>query len=314
MRYSQQRSFNTCPFLYKLQTEDKLQKQQEGKESNDKIWGQAFHKAMEVHYLGGTITEAQEAFRKVYPRDLNPEERIKTLANGLAIVKGYIEFYKEQDKNWKTIATEVEGNIVITGEAGEEDHELHIDLVAENLQGGGIYFWDHKTTYKLPYPSYWKPFELSAQLTRYTAYVKEKFGQCSGAYINNVTVGYTAPYEKGKTNNTYFESLKNPMSFYEHREKKYSKYHKKDMTVVHGATAKFERQLFNRSDEMIEFWRQSDQDWIKTIEFCKKNNVWPKHLGTLCGWCEMFDLCQSSNNPQIRELLYETKMGDLKVG
>lgn len=271
MRYSEKEKFNNCPYAYQLAIVEGLTKIEDGSSANDKNWGAGIHAGLEAYYQKKGWDEVKKAFLAVYPTSLSPDDQAKSVENGIKCLEMYINYYMNQDKMWEVLATEEKGVIGFGG----EDHELHIDLIARNRQSSEIYFWDHKTANKTPSPTYWKGYELSGQLTRYTVYVQEKYGECAGAYINNIAVGHRLRMYKGE-----------PAGFW----------------------AKFERQLFNRTKAQIEDWKRSDENWMKLIEFCKKENVWPKSLGKLCGWCDFYELCLASGDPQIKELMYETKI------
>lgn len=269
MRYSEKEAFNSCPYKYKLH-QDGLSKQVEGSDAHDKNWGAAIHAGLYAHYMQKEWGDVRAAFLSEYPANLNESDLAKTTESGIECLQKYIAHYQTQDQMWEVLGAEEVGSVNIGG----EDHDLHIDLVARNKQSGDIYLWDHKTSGKSASMTYWKGFELSGQLTRYCVYVKEKYGSCAGAIINNVAVGHRQRMYKGE-----------PAGFW----------------------VKFERQLFNRSTQQIEFWRKSDEEWMRMIEFCKKDNVWPKALNKLCAWCEYYELCLASGDEQIKELLYEVK-------
>ncbi|MBU2052536.1 PD-(D/E)XK nuclease family protein [Patescibacteria group bacterium] len=268
MRYSEAQAFNTCPGKYKFQM-DGLKKEIEGSESNARVWGQAIHKGLEANYKGLPYPDVEAAFKSVYTSNLDPEDLARTKDSGLEVLRRYVTFYASQDELWEVMATEFEDEITI----GDEEHGLHIDLIARNKQSQEIYFWDHKTSGKEPGITFWKPFELSGQISRYTAHIQNKFGSCAGCYINAIAVKHLL------------------------RKNKYGE--------GPGLVVKFERQLFNRTPQQIAYWRQSDEAWMKMMEFSKRENVWPLALGSICGWCEYYDLCLASNDDQIRELLYK---------
>lgn len=272
MRYSEKEAYNSCPYKYKLQ-HDGLTKQVEGTDAHDKNWGQGIHAGLKAHYDGKGWEEVKAEFLREYPQGLDETDQAKTPETGIECLNRYRGHYASQDTNWEVLSTEEEGTLSIGG----EDHDLHIDLVARNKQSGDIYLWDHKTTGKTASPTYWRGFELSGQLTRYCVYVKEKYGSCAGAIINNIAVGYRSRMYKGE-----------PAGFW----------------------CKFERQLFNRSPQQIAFWRESDEQWLKQIEFSKRENVWPRALNKLCAWCEYYELCMASGDEQIRDLLYTIKQNE----
>lgn len=271
MRYSEKEAFNNCPYKYKLQKEG-LTKQTEGSDAHDKNWGAAIHNSLMLHYKGMDWNKVEAGFKELYPVSLVEDDLAKTVESGIGCLKRYIEHYRGQDQNWEVLSAEEEGSVQIGG----EDHDLHIDLVARNKQSGDIYLWDHKTTSKPASPTYWKGFELSGQLTRYCVFVKEKYGNCAGAIINNISVKHL------KIKNKYGEGP--------------------------GLVCSFERQLFNRTPQQVAFWRESDEMWMKQIEFSKRENCWPRALNKLCAWCEYYELCLASADPQIKELMYEIKM------
>lgn len=274
MRYSEIASFNNCPQQYKWR-KDGLRKQDDTHESNDRIWGQAVHKGLESHYQGKDWNAVKASFLSLYPSDLKEDDRAKSVESGLKTLEAYITYYADQDKQWKVLGTEVEDTVQI----GDEDHGLHVDLVAMHIPSQSIYGWDHKTTGKQLNFTYWKKYELDAQVTRYTEFITQRYGGCAGFVINGIAVGHRLRAYKGE-----------PAGFWQ----------------------KFERQVFNRTREQIEFWKDSDQKWMRIMEWCEKENVWPKNLGSLCSWCEFNALCLASGDEQIRELMYCTNKNSEK--
>jgi hypothetical protein len=275
MRYSEKEAFNSCPQKFKYVL-DGLKKSKDDRSVHHLTWGQAIHAGLEAHYKGADWATIQKAFLDIYPVDLDDADLAKTSKNGLEVLRRYIAFYKGQDDVWEVMDTEHAGLI----EIGDEDHGLHIDLIARHRQTGEVYFWDHKTSQKEASVTYWKTYELSGQVSRYTDYVMQKFGSCAGCYINNMSVKFL------KIKNKYGEGP--------------------------GLVVKFERQLFNRTPEQLKFWRDSDEGWMKLMEFAKQTGVYPKALNTLCGWCEYYELCLSSGDSQIKELLY-SKNQDINI-
>jgi len=273
VRWSEISNFNSCPFKYKLQKEG-WSKQEEGEESAAKVFGQAIHKALERHYQGSaTLAEVQGAFLAHYPKALS-EKLEYSLDSGLNILRCYLEEYKDKDKDWRILATELKGAVqTLTG-----DHELHIDAVAEHIPSQSIYLIDHKTSLKAFSPYYWKKYELDSQLSRYTKFVKDEYGSCAGAVINGISFG--------------------------HRLRKY-----KDEPA--GYWVKFERQIFNRTEQQLQSWMESDEQWEKMIRYAEAENCYPKALGSLCGWCEFYPYCLSGCEEGLLQALYAQNLTPL---
>lgn len=313
MRYSEQQAFGQCPYRYKLQT-DGVKKNEDGKSAHHKNWGAAWHKGAEMGYNmmkdGVSPSKEFEVIRKeflsLYPTSLDPHDQVKTVESGVLSLKKYFDQYEARDKEqWEVIATELEGLI----EIDDEEHGLHIDLVARNRQTQEVYGFDHKTSKNTPN---WKACEIDSQITRYTSYIQEQFGQCAGFIINHVQLGHIGSKDESGRN-TYMESNSFNWHYWENQEFGYSKYHKMDMTVVWGAVGKFERQMFNRTPEQIRFWNESDMNWMKMIEFCKREGVWPRALNKMCAYCDYYDLCLASGDEQIKELLYNKNNEEFNV-
>jgi hypothetical protein len=267
MRWSEISCFNSCPKKYQLQKEG-WHKQEDGEETTDLRFGAALHSALEAHYQGKSQEEVLNVFRNQYTEATEKKE--KSLESGLETLKNYIAHYSEQDKDWRVIATELKGDVeTLTG-----NHELHIDLVAEHLPSGSIYLFDHKTTSKAFSPMYWKKFEIDSQMSRYTKYVQDKFGSCAGVVINGLSIGYRSRAYKGE-----------PAGYWQ----------------------KFERQIFNRSQDVLNMWLESDKKWEKLIAFAEQENCFPSQLGSLCAWCEFYQFCACGEDKMILESLYNKK-------
>jgi len=267
MRWSSISCFNSCPKKYKLQL-DGWTKQEDGEETTDLRFGQAIHSALEAHYNGKKQEEVLDVFKSQYQEATDKKE--KSIESGLETLKNYIAHYSEQDKDWKPIATELKGEVdTLTG-----SHELHIDLVAEHLPSGSIYFWDHKTTSKAFSPMYWRKFEIDSQMSRYTKFVKDKFGSCAGCVINGLSIGHRSRIYKGE-----------PAGYWQ----------------------KFERQIFNRSQDILNMWLESDKQWEKLMAYADKEQCYPSALGSLCAWCAFYPYCLAGEDKMLLESLYEQK-------
>jgi hypothetical protein len=271
MRHSERSSFNNCPLRFKLE-HDGLRRVQSAYNPNaeDRTFGQAIHEGLKAHYDGKSWDEIVAAYSSLYPVDKEYKTMAKSHESGIFLLQNYRTYWSEQDKLWEVIGTEVADTIHFN----DEDHSLHIDLLAKNKQTGEIWAWDHKTTEKNLGKGFWKKYELDAQITRYTKFVMDKYGSCGGFIINGMSFGHRQRMYKGE-----------PAGF--HQE--------------------FDRQPFSRNTQQIKFWEESEKDWASLIEHCQVSGSWPKHLGSLCSWCDYYELCMSANNESVRETLYTTE-------
>ena len=270
MRHSERECLNACPERYRLTYIEGIKKQEWDASVHHLNHGHAMHKALETHYKGGSWEEVKAAFLGEYPVSLDPEDKAKTPANSIEALRQYIEYYAIQDAGWEVIECEEERQVEIDG----AEHDLHIDLIARNKQSGGIYFWDHKMTGRAPSGTTWKGYELSAQITRYTEYIAQKYEHCEGALINNINFGFRERKWKGE-----------PAGFW----------------------CRFERHVFNRTPSRIEYWKDSERAWMATLSFYKSLDVWPKALNKMCAYCEFYELCLSSGDEEVKRALYEVK-------
>jgi len=272
MSHSRVSCFNGCPRQYQLKYVECLERIDKQEFQNDSVWGSAIHAGLQAHYLGGQWSDVEKAFVSAYPADLNPSDEAKSQEGGILCLKNYIEFYREQDKDWKILKVEVKGKVL----NGEDSHNVIIDIVAMHIPSQTVYAWDHKTTTteKMKY-SFWKRYELDAQVTMYTEHIRQEYGSCAGFWINGIAVGHRKRMYKGE-----------PAGHYQ----------------------KFERNLFPRTNEQIDDWKRSDTKWKRMMEFAQKDDVFPKAFNGLCNYCEFSDLCKSADDPQILELLYQRKI------
>lgn len=269
MRHSERGCFNNCPQKYKWQ-QDGLRPLAMSYTAEDRNFGIAVHEGLKMFYDGKDWGDILKAYSDSYPEREEYKSKAKSFESGAVCLKNYMEYWSEQDKLWEVIGTEIEGKVSFNG----DDHDLHIDLLARNKQTEEIWAWDHKTTDKALGKGFWAKYELDSQVTRYTKYVADKYGSCGGFIINGIQVGHRERMYKGE-----------PAGYYQ----------------------KFERQPFSRSKRQIEFWERSEKEWMTLMQFAKEMNNYPKHLGSLCGYCDYYALCMSADNESVRETMYTTE-------
>lgn len=268
---SQLQAYKDCPERYRLKYVEGLRKREaDGKLEHHREFGSAIHKALEVHYKGGSVQEALDAFKELYPDQMDPDDMAKTTEGGLVLLEAYFKHYEREDREDETLAVEVVDTFEI---APGVEFTVKIDRILKKQ--GCVYWQDHKTTGKSFNWMYWKQFDPNSQASAYTAYCISKFGECSGGIINALRFGHRQRAYKGE-----------PAGFYQ----------------------EFQRQVINRNPRQVEAWKQDALEWVRGIEMDKTVRLpgtsWRKNEGQ-CMWCANAEICISVNDEQIIEQLYE---------
>lgn len=274
--------FKDCPLKYKLHQIVGLRKIEDESAEHHKLFGAAWHKAMEVIYkakmeaekpsplrlgnsglgvmayrpfavTGVLVKEAKAAFLAAYPRQLDLNDNAKTRESGIFAIEDYLRKYAGEDsKRWRILAVEA-------AETYDDGFITHLDMVAENLEHGGIYGFDFKTTKKALNYDFWRKFEPNSQIARYTDFIRSKYGSCEGFYIRATQFGYRSRAYKGE-----------PAGFY----------------------VKHEAQLFNVNDEQIRAERESSNYWERMIAYCTVEDEWGMNTDH-CQWCGYRPICMA---------------------
>lgn len=271
LSHSSTSTFNSCPYAWKLSRVDKLGKIEVGPESVYSTWGAAGHSALMLYYQGKPIKECIDRFLENYPNDLDPDNMAWTREGGTRMLEAYEIRYGEDLETWRVLETELADRVVLSDE-GEESNVI-IDLIAQHRPSGSIYFWDHKFKAKFDQRS-WRRYDIDAQISRYSLYVAQRYGDCAGCQMNVIVPGY--------------------------RQRAY-----KDEPA--GFHFKFERQVVTRTRQQLEYFQESQRDWERLIQHCQDTGCWPKSLGYSCGFCEFYELCVSANDSEVVNTLYEVK-------
>ncbi len=250
--------FNNCPWKHRLKQLG-YAAQVVGVESNKAEWGKAMHAGLQVLHTGGDLAEAALAFDFAYPLDLDPSKPEWTLESGRCTLEAYVKRW--DDGEWETLESEFHN----PEDERDDTGHLVLDLVRRHKPSGSIYFWDHKIKTRWDGGA---SYELDAQLSRYTAYVRDKWGECAGCYVNVIVPAY--------------------------RSRKW-----KDRPA--GFDPQFYRVSYNRTPEQVEAWRKNQYEWEFVINECNEAETWPHHYGSLCGYCEFKDGCVAEANGEGME-------------
>lgn len=264
--------YKDCPLSCYLSYEIGLKAKEDVKSQHHLAYGSAGHESLAILYKEGfgAIQKAKEAFDKAYPYQLDEEDMAKTREHWPIVLDAYVKQYADDQKKWKIISTEEREEFDYAEDNG---FVVKLDLVVENIEFGGIYGVDHKIVGgSKAYLSqdYWLGFDPNSQVTKYTAFIKQKYGDCSGFIINAIGMGNRSRAYKGE-----------PAGFW-HR---------------------FGRQMFNRNDTQLEIEQRDTRYWMDRIEESRRTNSWGMNTQG-CRWCEFRPICGAGWTwPEDRELI-----------
>ena len=282
-RFSHSRlaDLKACGLRYYLKHVIGLRKHEEGVDQHHLRYGSAMHEALAVLYAANYASDhdynrarlldlVKQTFLEAYPTQLDPADQAKTQANGLMMLDWYVKHWATEDAKWRVISVEKPHDT--------DAWSLRLDLVIESLEYGGIYGVDHKITKKYLNYDFWNGFEPNSQVTTYIAHVKEQYGECSGFFINAISMGYRQRAYKGE-----------PAGFY----------------------AKFERQMFNRNREQLIQERESTERWVELAAKAQKRvNAGLSAISAYgfntdaCRFCEFRPVCAAGWTwPEDQELI-----------
>lgn len=134
---SELQSYKNCPLQWRFQWDLALRQIDQESSEHHLRFGAAFHAGLEQLYRSNGLTAARDAFVAAYPVQLDPNDRAKTQATGIRTLVDYANRWKEEDRKYRVIAIE---------NRSDDPWSVKPDLIVENIEQGGVYLVDHKTT------------------------------------------------------------------------------------------------------------------------------------------------------------------------
>jgi len=289
--------YRDCPLACFYHNEIKLRKREEGAELHHMAYSRAFHEGLRHLYGGDTLQAAQQAFLSTYPQQLDDSDQAKTRHNGVVALAQYASRWHEEDKRYKVLSVEAMDN-------QEDGFVVKLDLVLQEIATEQIYGMDHKVTGRYLNYDYWAGFEPNSQMVEYVRYVRERHGFCDGFIINAISLRWQAEKDRrGGFNGQWLDPGNAEANGYSMRERRFSKYHKREMVACWGLRSSFERQTFNVNDRQMEADLVSRYYWTERVEQSKATGRWGMNTSQ-CKFCEYRDLCKAGwFYPEDEELI-----------
>jgi hypothetical protein len=245
---SELQSYKNCPLQWRFQWDLALRPIDDEAGDHHLRFGAAFHAGLEQLYRGKGLTAARDAFVAAYPVQLDVNDKAKTQANGVRTLVDYANRWREEDRKYRVIAIE---------SRSDDPWSVKPDLVVENIEQGGVYLMDHKTTGQYLDYKYWGQFEPNSQVTHYLDYAQSKYGPIEGFIINAISFRFLLKASKN-----------GPAGFWNN----------------------FERQTFNRRPAQLDYERVSRQLWVEDLERSVEVGFYRTNTGA-CWRCPYRTIC-----------------------
>ncbi len=263
--YTQASTLIDCPQKYYIKFILGLQKASVDTTNIDIRFGQTVHSGLELFYK----EKSKEDITKTFDDFIDVEgEESKTKANGIELLNAYIEHYKNKDKDMQILDVETKDSYSID----DITYIVKVDTIIK--LNDNIYVLEHKTAKNIAY-NYFDKFSPNMQMTGYTEYVRQKYGQCSGILLNVLQSANRKRAYKGE-----------PAGFH----------------------CKFQREIVNRNPQQLDDFKENIKKIAKFLEVCKLHNSWFKNENSCHKFrgCQYKELCLTSKGINIDEQIADT--------
>lgn len=229
-------------------------------------FGLAVHDALDTLYTKG-LDEALKVFEETYVDE--GDHSIKTMANGLELMRWYAEVYKHEP--FKVIGKPETGFVFPVGDimwGGRMDLPVDWD--------GELWIMEHKTCSRLD-SNYFKQFDLDMQVTSYILAAEEYLGKkCMGCIINALEP---------------WKPLVRPRATSKKPEDHYA------------------RAPIHRTQRLKDIFKLNIQRHVRDIQWCADNDEWAEsHKKDVCrrynADCPYKKLCMYGEDPRFIEQDY----------
>ncbi len=264
-------SYMDCPEKYRLSFIEGLQKAEPGESELPKLFGSALHRGLEAFNQALPPQEATRLAQAAYQVEVPETEHLYRPEHLTSILKEYSIYHLQNFGDWNVL--EVEQPFVWQPD-GQTDFLVKSDLRIQ--RGEDHYAVNYKTTRKYVDEGFWKKWSMHFQTKAEVEACRVKYGSCTGLILVVLQFGYRQRAYKG-----------DPPGFW----------------------CRVSHQELNVAEHQLADWHETVKSWISRMKVDswndETNDPWPKHESN-CGWCEYYELCLSSGNPQVRDSLYKT--------
>ena len=277
--HSQLHTFQTCPEKYRLTFLERLERVTDTPENQPLRFGQALHAGLASWY------------RPPSPPSPTPSLTLPTPPERLgAVEEAFLTVFPKALGEGEKLYTPQHGLQVLQhylqqyGEADKSYKVLAVEspitlLLSNSLEylvkldtvvedANGVWVLEHKSTAsnRAFTDKWWEQFEPNSQLSGQVAACQQQYGRCDGIILNGIAFSYG---------------------------------------VRKGFTVECQRQVFQRTAEQVEDWKQNVVKVIGRVQqhLSLNGTPWEKHEA-MCAWCSYRPLCISCGAEGVREAMY----------
>ena len=159
--------------------------------SVDLVWGEAWHRVLAAHYIGGQVDECVQAGVNYYREHFSPADDADNLPKTAGALDTcfhhYIQTYEKEDAEYTTLAVEVGFRLEIAPGVWMTGR---VDRIAQDNITGDIVIQDHKSSKKMPDGKGVNQWQMSGQAACYLSAVKRKFPE---HHVREFQINLTVP-------------------------------------------------------------------------------------------------------------------------
>lgn len=318
MSNSKEGCYRRCPRKYKFRYVEKLKSKKEAIQLKKGSW---LHELLMIHYDGQDWRERQKELTQKFNNLLFEErEEYGNLPHETArIMTAYLAHYKEEDKHYRVIDTELDEMIDLPNGVR---FNFIIDLVIEEIHDGSIWLWDHKNVTSLMDEDF---MLLDAQLAKYAWSAKQiGFSKVRGVLFNELcTKAPTVPEQLKNGELTQRKNLQCDVYTYYREIKRLGlnprDYGKMILYLRQQSDRWFRRTRMPRDRHMTEVTMRELLDTAVEIRAAEADNRFPRTQDKSCKYtCEFLHPCigelQGGHIEDILELQFikSTRERDLE--
>ena len=265
---SQLKCFINCAKRYENKYIKCLQKSEF--DTMDIDFGSAIHAGLEEFYSNGCDDGAMKKGIDRFVGDYSDiiGQSVKTVANGVELLKLYKNYHDHNFSNWEVLSCEKTTDYEIVPGV---KYIVKIDLVIR--WNSNIYVVDFKTSTSKNRAQFMNKFTLDFQPSGYVDWCVQGFGECSGFIPIGLFMGFRKNKYKGEPAGFWF---------------------KPDYTIV------------NRDKKQLERFREEVRFYSDLLIYEKKKGFFPKNPSDCSSFrgCQYKELCDNLDDENICNMLY----------